>query len=161
MSGETDFEIVRGSPLAAELNDEECRVLAGQVTHRRLGDGEELLKEGTTDHTLYVIISGRLEVVKGAGGGDSVTLHVYKPGDMVGELGFIDGSEHSATLRSLGESEVFALERNALESLLDGHAATVYKVMRAIVRTVHSILRRMNLHYVELTNYITKQHGKY
>jgi CRP/FNR family transcriptional regulator, cyclic AMP receptor protein len=33
--------------------------------------------------------------------------------------------------------------------------------MRAIVRTVHSILLRMNLQYVELTNYITKQHGRY
>ena len=33
--------------------------------------------------------------------------------------------------------------------------------MRAIVRSVHAILTRMNLEYVELTNYITKQHGRY
>jgi CRP/FNR family cyclic AMP-dependent transcriptional regulator len=34
-------------------------------------------------------------------------------------------------------------------------------VMRAIMRTVHRILRSMNLQYVELTNYIAKQHGRY
>ena len=31
----------------------------------------------------------------------------------------------------------------------------------SLVRTVHAILLRMNLQYVELTNYITKQHGRY
>jgi hypothetical protein len=29
------------------------------------------------------------------------------------------------------------------------------------MRTVHRILRSMNLQYVELTNYIAKQHGRY
>ena len=28
-------------------------------------------------------------------------------------------------------------------------------------RDWHGILRRMNLQYVEMTNYITKQHGRY
>ena len=34
-------------------------------------------------------------------------------------------------------------------------------VMRAIVRTVHEIQRRISMHATELTNYIYKQHGKY
>jgi len=33
--------------------------------------------------------------------------------------------------------------------------------MRAIVRTVHRILRNMNFQQVELTNYIAKEHGRY
>jgi hypothetical protein len=33
--------------------------------------------------------------------------------------------------------------------------------MRSIMRTVHRILRGMNTQYVELTNYISKQHGRY
>ena len=41
------------------------------------------------------------------------------------------------------------------------YALLVYRVMRAIMREVHGILRRMNVQYVELTNYITKQHGRY
>jgi hypothetical protein len=34
-------------------------------------------------------------------------------------------------------------------------------VMRAIVRTVHEIQRRISMQSVELANYIYKQHGKY
>ena len=44
---------------------------------------------------------------------------------------------------------------------LAGQPLLVYRVMRAIVREVHSILRRMNIQFVELTNYVTKQHGRY
>jgi len=161
MTAETDFEIVRNSPLATDLTDTECRELAKIVKHRLLREGENLFTECSVDNTLYVIISGMLAVVKDTGGGDSITLHMYKMGDMVGELGFIDGTEHSATLRAMGETEVFALEREAFEGMLKDYPETVYKVMRNIMRTVHTILRRMNLHYVELTNYITKQHGKY
>jgi CRP/FNR family transcriptional regulator, cyclic AMP receptor protein len=37
----------------------------------------------------------------------------------------------------------------------------VYRVMRAIMRSVHAIVRRMNNQYVQMTNYITKQRGRY
>ena len=38
---------------------------------------------------------------------------------------------------------------------------SVYHVMRAIIRTVHEIQRRISMHSVELANYIYKQHGRY
>ena len=37
----------------------------------------------------------------------------------------------------------------------------VYGIMRGIIRSVHRILGEMNMHYVELNNYITKTHGRY
>jgi len=61
----------------------------------------------------------------------------------------------------MGETEIYSLQRQALESLVDKHPMLLYRVMRGIVRSVHRILRRMNFEYVELTNYITKQHGRY
>jgi hypothetical protein len=51
------------------------------------------------------------------------------------------------------------LEREKLESLPPEHPEVVYRVMRAIVRTVHEIQRRLSMQSVELTNYISKQHG--
>jgi len=47
------------------------------------------------------------------------------------------------------------------EIIIVMHAELVYQVMRSIMRTVHRILRGMNAQYVELTNYISKQHGRY
>ena len=82
-------------------------------------------------------------------------------GDLVGELSFIDETPHDASLVANGPTRVFGLERAKLESLLLTHPQIVYRVMRAIVRTVHEIQRRISMQSTELTNYIYKQHGKY
>jgi len=155
------FEMVKQSPLCVEFDEDECRALAGIVDCRKLGHGDILIEEGHTDHTLYIIVSGALEVSRSVGGGEHVSLHIHKAGDVAGALGFIDGCEHSATLRAIGPVEVFSLEREAFEGLIDDHPRLVYKVMRALSRSVHQITSRMNAQYVELSNYISKVHGRY
>jgi CRP-like cAMP-binding protein len=76
-------------------------------------------------------------------------------------MGFVDGTEHSASLRAVGKTAVVSLRRQDLEAVLTSKPEVVYGVMRGVVRTVHRILREMNLQYVELNNYITKTHGRY
>ena len=156
-----DTNVILNSPLGSELTPEQSGKLAQVVTAHCLEKGMFLLEEGHKDDALYVVTGGELEVVKATGAGDWVTLQILRPGDMAGEMGFIDGAGHSAAIRSLGYAEVFSLERSELEKLLDDDPHMVYKVMRAIMRTVHSIMRRMNLQLVEMTNYLTKQHGRY
>ena len=154
-------EAIKATPLGEELSDTQCAMLAGVVTACGIRDGEFLIDEGARDDAIYIISSGRLEAVTRSGDSAYVTLQLLAEGDMVGELGFIDGVEHSAGLRALGNCELIRLDRASFESLLEQDPELVYKAMRAIMRTVHRILRRMNTQYVELTNYIAKQHGRY
>lgn len=156
-----DEHMILDSPLGAELSPQQAAALAAKVAVLCLQDGAFLLEEGHSDAKLYVIVKGKLEVVKGVGGGDYVSLQILHPGDMAGELGFIDGLPHSAGLRAIGRCVIFSLSRDELELLLKTEPELVYKVMRSIVRTVHAILCRMNIQHVEMTNYITKQHGRY
>ncbi|MCP5420695.1 MAG: cyclic nucleotide-binding domain-containing protein [Gammaproteobacteria bacterium] len=154
-------EIVKNSLLGEGLSAEQCELLAPLIQVRGLRSGEFLLYEGQIDNALHVILKGKLEVVKQTGAGETVTLHVLREGELAGELGFIDGLEHSAGLRALNDCEVLSLEREKFESLIHRNPDLVYQVMCTIVRTVHGILRRMNVQYVEMTNYIFKQHGRY
>jgi CRP/FNR family cyclic AMP-dependent transcriptional regulator len=156
-----DVPVIQNSPLGHELTPAQCDTLASVVTSSCLEKGMFLLEEGHKDDCIHVITSGELEVVKATGGGDWVTLQVLRPGDMAGELGFIDGLEHSAGIRALGYAQVFSLARPDLENLLQKDPKLVYQVMRAIMRTVHAILRRMNMQMIEMTNYVTRNHGRY
>jgi CRP-like cAMP-binding protein len=158
MPDNTNAQSLRSCPLAAELNDNQCSLLMGCFDEHSLEDGVSLIKEGEHDNRLFVVMEGLLAVTKKAGN-DSVTLHILQPGDMAGALGFIDGEAHSATLQSVGTTRVLSLERSQLEGLLTQDPMLVYQVMRAITRSMHRILRRMNLQHVELTNYIAKHQG--
>jgi CRP-like cAMP-binding protein len=80
---------------------------------------------------------------------------------MAGAMGFIDGKNHSATLRAAKDSHVLTLRRDKLESMVDQHPQLVYKIMKMIVRSVHKTLLRMNQQFVEMNNYIMREHGGY
>lgn len=161
MSEDANYEIVCNSALGIELKKDDCQALAKIISTRKLSDGEVLFKEGSIDDSLHVIISGRLAVTRNTGGGDYVTLHILQSGNFAGEMGFVDGKEHSATLRAVGGTEVYSLRRQDLESLIETNPRLIYRVMRAIIRAVHSNLLRMNQQFVEMSNYITKEHGRY
>jgi CRP/FNR family transcriptional regulator, cyclic AMP receptor protein len=161
MNDETKLQALRASRLAADLDEDECRVLSALVSVRDLGDGEVLVREGKPDNHLHVVASGMLGVVRNADTDDRVTIATLGVGDLAGELGFVDGTERHASLVALGSARVLGVEREKLESLLNTHPAIVYHVMRAIIRTVHQIQRRLSLQATELQNYISKQHGRY
>ena len=154
-------ESIKASPLGSELSDKQCLSLAEACTACGIKDQGYLIEEGQRDDALHVLTKGHMEVVVRTGKGDSVGLQIIREGDMLGELGFIDGVEHSASLRAMGNCELIRLERSSFEGLLEKDPDLVYKVMRAIIRTVHRILRNMNIQQVELTNYIAKQNGRY
>lgn len=152
---------IRESPLGSDLSDPQIRKLADTCSAICLEAGTMLLEEGHRDETLYVVASGSLEVVKPTGGGDDITLQLLHAGDMAGILGFVDGVPHSAAIRAKTNCELIALSRGELEKLLGVDPELVYQVMRAVVRAAHRILGRMNTQFVEMSNYISKQHGRY
>ena len=154
-------ELIVNSSIGGELSEPEAVTLAGLMTARTLEDGEFLIKEGTSDNTLHVLLEGRLEVIKLVGGDKEMSLAILKPGDMAGELSFIDGQAHTVGLRALSKAQIVSLARADFEKIIDEQPKLVYKVMRAIVRSTHRIVHRMNHEFVELNNYIFKQHGRY
>ena len=67
-------EMIRTSPLGTELSDSQCQALADKVTVMGLKENQFLMEEGQEDESLYVIISGHLEVLIKSTAGDYVTL---------------------------------------------------------------------------------------
>ncbi len=149
------------SSLGGELSEGEAGVLGGIMSARELADGEFLINQGTSDDALHVLLEGKLEVVKRTGGGDVAGLAVLREGDLAGELSFIDGHEHTVGLRALCPCHILSLKRDDFEKIIDKNPQLVYKVMRAIARSTHRIIHRMNSEFIELNNYIFKQHGRY
>jgi len=149
------------SALGAELSEQEAGVLAGLMTAHELADGEFLINQGTSDDSLHVLLEGRLEVIRKTGGGDEAGLAILREGDLAGELSFIDGHEHTVGLRALSQTHILSLKREDFEKVVDEHPQLVYKVMRAIARSTHRIVHRMNTEFIEMNNYIFKQHGRY
>jgi len=147
--------------LSGDVDENDCAILIESFLINKLVADEILLREGEKDDALHIVIDGDIMVTRDAGGGEYVTLHHLKPGDVAGAMGFIDGKSHTATLRAVKETHVLTLQRDVLEGMIDEHPQLVYKIMKMIVRSVHQTLLRMDQQFVEMSNYIMKAHGRY
>lgn len=158
-------DIARGylakSRLSDELNAEALEVLSRSVSTRELEADEFLMEAGHLDDSLHILVSGKLEVIAPSLGSEPVTLAVLTPGDLAGEMSFVDGAPHAVGLRALIPCEVISISRGDLEALLETHPKVVYQVMRTIVRAAHHIVRKMNMQHVEMTRYFYKSSGRY
>lgn len=159
MTEDSDFSYLRHSPLTSGLSDEQVQALAGIAYCRRLADQQLLIAEGRIEDSLHIIAEGAIAVTRDLGKGEFTTIHVLRTGDLAGEMGFISGQPHTATLRSLGRTQVCSLEREAFETLVEKDPWLVYRVMCNIIQVSQDILRRMNAQYVELTKYVHRSHA--
>lgn len=156
-----DYKLVRDSSVGTELTEEKAKMLAAKMGVRHLKDGEILIREGEDEQTLFLLVMGKLAVI--SRDTDGVDKHVYtmREGECAGTRAFVKQSKRRATLRALGDATVYTLEPADFENLLDANPRLAYMVMRALFRITHANLARVNQESQELTNYITKTHGRY
>ena len=156
----TAIDALRSSPLGTELTPSESGVLAELVCLKALADGEVLLPEGARDALLHLVVHGRIQVVKDSAHGRTF-LHALEPGDLVGELSFMDDVPRYAALVASGPTEVLYLERGAFETLIEREPRVVYKVMRAIMRVAHRVQRGLSLQMRDMENYLYRTGARY
>ena len=144
--------------LGQDVTMEECEILSQAVTQKSLKAGEVLFEPDTKDETLYLLVAGKLEVVKVLPGDTNIRMDMLKAGSMTGELSFIDGKTHSMRLVAKHDSEILALHKDAFEALVEEHPMLSYHVMRSILRYTHIMQRKINAKYLEMTRMIQNQY---
>lgn len=155
-----DYKSICESSLGTELEEGECKVLAGIMKVQHLEDGEQLVREGVDDNTLFILTSGKLAVV-GTVLAQELVVYTMTAGECAGTRAFVDRTPRKATLRAIGKATVCTLAPDDFEALLETQPKIVYKVMRALFRITHTNLMRMNLESQELMNYVSKVGGRY
>jgi len=105
--------ILRESRLFTAMSSEDIKALVSACDEKLIIQGEELFLEGDPGDSIWVLVSGRVEIFKHIRGGVDRVIHILQPGGVVGEVSFIDGSARSAGARTLDTSEFLVLSRDS------------------------------------------------
>ena len=143
MAKQAEAKLISESVLGTDLSLAECEILSDIVKYRSLELDDILFEPDTVDGNLYLLIEGKLEIIKVLGPNNMVSINVLKEGAMIGELSFIDGNAHTMRIKARKPSKVLVLSREDFESLLDTHPKVVFNVMRSILRFSHQLQRKM------------------
>ncbi len=149
-----DPKLLREMPFFHDLTDKEVETVATVVKKKNFKLGETIFKESEDGASIYVIKKGEVKACKTAPDGELFTLTIMKDGEIFGEMSFLDGRPRSATIVAVSDLETYMIEKSDFETLVDGNPRIIYKLLKNIVFTIHSIVRGMNSRYLEMINYM-------
>ncbi len=102
--------------------------------------GSLLMRQGEPADTLYVILSGRVRVDRSHP--DlvlPVPLAELGPGEVVGEMGLLDGEPRSATVTAIEDTETLELDAADLAYTVLRHPEVSTSLLRTLSRRLRSV----------------------
>ncbi len=125
-------ELIGALPLFSTLTPQLLRSLtdAAETVHVRAG--EWLFRHGDPGDAMYVVRSGRLEVMGEVVGRPQETMHELGPGSVVGELALLTGASRSASVRARRDAILMRLRKEAFDGLLREDAAFAQGLARVL-----------------------------
>jgi CRP-like cAMP-binding protein len=124
--------LLRAVPVLADVPGEELARVALAAEELEREEGEEVVREGEMGDALYLVVEGRLRVVRG---GHPVA--VLGEREIFGELALLDPAPRSATVQAMGEVRLLRLHRDDFAEIL----AERPEVMRGVVQVLARRLR--------------------
>jgi small-conductance mechanosensitive channel/CRP-like cAMP-binding protein len=100
------------------LEAEQLAELADHVNPRSLEPGEVLFAQGGTEATLFIVISGILQVSQHTELSGQQTLGFIGAGDYIGEVSLLTGASYAATATARTHCRLYGLDCNVIKRLL-------------------------------------------
>src|SRR5919199_473025 len=138
------MEFLRQLALFSGLTDAELQQLISMGQEVAVEPGDVLMREGDPGDSLYVIISGDVEVTKQSGSSE-VVIARRGTGDVIGEMSLLDQAPRSATVRALTHGRMFTINQESFNNLLAGSPSAAPAILRTVtsrLRNTESMLRQ-------------------
>jgi glutamate decarboxylase len=138
--------VLSKSTLFASLLPEELDHLASICTMRQLDARAVLFREGDPGDTMFVVVTGRVQVHVAGQDGD-IVLSSFGPGEIFGEIAVLDGRGRTATATAVVASELLAISRQEFHTFLDAfprYTNVLLHLMVARIRTTVQLFPRLD-----------------
>lgn len=119
----TGSDLLGDIPLFAQVAPEIRAALEARMEVVAIAAGAHLFEQGDRADAMYVVRTGRLEVVVAAPDAVPVVVAELRSGDAVGELGLISGARRNATVRARRDCELLRLMAEDFSALIDASPA--------------------------------------
>jgi extracellular factor (EF) 3-hydroxypalmitic acid methyl ester biosynthesis protein len=115
--------------LLAELNETDIAWIFDTATEQQVIANTVIIKEGTHPDSLFIVLEGLVGVELSLFG--DLQLATLGPGELVGEISFLEKCPASATIKAVENSLLLALPRTKLEAKLQGDLGFAYRLHKS------------------------------
>lgn len=117
----------------AALGPEDVSRLAACARLQPYPDGMVVVRQGDAGDSLFVVADGRVELLDDPGGGQPLlTIGTRGVGEYVGALSLLTGAPRTATVRTVGHTELAVLTADVLRPLLQADPAAAQRLSETL-----------------------------
>ena len=137
-------EMLRNIPLSQKLTPKELRILERLVHIRTYEPDQSVFLETEPGAGVYVIRSGRVDIVLNHKTDHPLTLAELEPGDFFGEMALLGEASRSATAVVRERAELIGFFHPDLIEILNIHPSMGAKISLGLAKTLAERLRYTN-----------------
>lgn len=143
-------DLIDGTRWATDLSWPEIETMAGYMSAATVAKEELLFREGEKDLTLYLVVSGSIDVRKRDSAGQVRTIATVGSGRTLGEMALIDGEPRSASAVAAEDAVVLLLTERAFHDMIQNPPNLGVKLLLKLARLMSQRLRQTSGALVEL-----------
>jgi len=125
----------------AKLDPEDLARIGKSVVPRTFPAGTEIVKDGEQAVAFYVIVKGKVEVVKG----DEV-LTTFGPSDSFGEMALLDGFPRVASVRAVEDTDCIVMTRWDFTAELKSEPSIALAMLPVMSKRIRELEERLGQH---------------
>jgi CRP-like cAMP-binding protein len=136
-------ELLGRVPVFSTLEQSDLERIAELSVPRGFEPGEVVFREGDASDTCYVVREGHARAIHEHGGGRTITLATFGPGDIFGELAMFEDELRSATVEAIEPTSVVAVLGPDMRRLMTEHAEISMRLVIALGRRLRETNERL------------------
>jgi CRP-like cAMP-binding protein len=126
-------DILSGIALFQGVSESVMKDLVGGFFEMKYNDGDKIIVQGDViAERFFLLESGLCDIFVKKGNADPIKVHTVLPGGFFGELALLYNAPRAATVVSVGESKLWALDRGTFKSCMARASKSDKPAMSAI-----------------------------
>ena len=105
-------------------------------------DGEVIVRQGEVGECMYVIETGKAEVLEKKGRKE-VRLAILGPSDFFGELAIFDRETRSATVRAMGEVRAITMDKKTIQKRILEDPWLAFRILEKMSQRIRELDRKV------------------
>lgn len=124
--------ILASSLIFSGLGEAELGELSRLAAERHLAPEEFVFWEGDAPEFFYLVVRGRVKVVKQAPSGKEFIVAFFGPGEMFGEVAVFENKPYPASAQAAEATAVIAIRRTAFLAFLAAHPEISLRIISVL-----------------------------
>ena len=137
-------EILKQSLIFSSLNNDELTELSKLAIERSFRPDEFVFWEGDDPDYFYIVVEGRIKVIKYSSSGKEFIIAFFGPGEMFGEVAVFEGKPYPASAQVVADTKILGIKKDDFLSFLSTRpqvALSIINVLGGRLRDAQSRLK--------------------